>query len=279
MVGPQDAAQICLERWMDPLLFWQGRRTLVLGCTGFLGTHVVRALLERGAQVTGLIRDSQRPSEFFADRFHRKIRVVRGTADPQRLRSLIAVHDPAAVFQLVSVSGQSHAKHRITSEFLRTVARYSPDLPVVVPITAEETNTIHFRNHPLGQMRVGFVQLPSLFGAGNTSGHAWTSRLFANAAHGHSLPPPERDEPLILASDAAQSLLTAAETLTSLGEPPVEGLWLEAPATTTTRELYHRLAAPQSYPHDDLARSIETTLRWYERYSPMNSQPPIRAAA
>lgn len=262
---------------MDPSTFWHGRRTLVLGCTGFLGTNVVRALLERGAHVTGLIRDSQRPSEFFADKFHRKIRVVRGTADPQRLRSLIAIHGPAAVFQLASVSGQASAKHRITSEFLRAVAKLSPSLPVVVPVAQSET-AVQFHNHPLGQLRVGFVKLPTLFGEGNTSGQEWPSRLFANAAQGRIALPPERNEPLTYARDAADSLLAAAELLTALPVAPAEGLWLEPPATTTSRELYDRVASPMDRPHDALSRLVETTLRWYERHGP-KAAPPARVAA
>lgn len=262
---------------MDPSTFWHGRRTLVLGCTGFLGTNVVRALLARGAQVTGLIRDSQRPSEFFADKFHRKIRVVRGPADPQRLRSLIAIHGPEAVFQLASVSGQANAKHRITSEFLRAVAKLSPSLPVVVPVAQSET-AVQFRNHPLGQLRVGFVKLPALFGEGNTSAQEWSSRLFANVAQGRLALPPERNEPLTAAVDAADSLLAAAEMLTVLPAAPSEGLWLEPPATTTSRELYDRVVSPMDRPHDALSRLVESTLRWYERHGP-KAAPPARMAA
>ncbi len=263
---------------MDPSTFWRGRRTLVLGCTGFLGTYVVRTLLERGADVTGLIRDSQRPSEFFADNLHRRIRVVRGPADPQRLRSLIAIHGPAAVFQLAAVSGQSHAKHKITAEFLRAVARLSPSLPVVVPVARIES-AIQFRNHPLGEMRVGFVRLPALFGAGNTAADSWASRLFAAASRGRAIAAPERDEPLIWAADAADALLEAAEWLTELAEPPANGLWHEAPATTTARELRDRIARPRTPPIDALDQIAARTLDWYERHATRTELEPLRAAA
>jgi nucleoside-diphosphate-sugar epimerase len=260
---------------MDPSTFWRGRRTLVLGCTGFLGTHVVRALLERGAAVTGLIRDSQRPSDFFAERFHRKIRVVRGAADPQRVRSLIAVHQPVAVFQLASVSGQSHAKHRITAEFLRAVARLSPALPVVVPVEATDA-AVRFRNEPLGRMRLGFLRLPALFGPGHAKG-SWAARAFASAAAGRFPPLPDRDEPLLYAADAANALLEAAEWLTSVVEPPADGLWIDPPATATARELHARLT--HTGPADPLGRIVERTLRWYERHATNAVQPPLRAAA
>lgn len=37
--------------------FWKDRNVFVTGCTGLLGTHLVEELLNRGACVTGLIRD------------------------------------------------------------------------------------------------------------------------------------------------------------------------------------------------------------------------------
>lgn len=36
--------------------FWRGRRVFITGCTGFLGSWLTAALLERGAAVTGLVR-------------------------------------------------------------------------------------------------------------------------------------------------------------------------------------------------------------------------------
>lgn len=262
---------------MDPSSFWRGRRALVLGCTGFLGTHVVRALLERGALVTGLVRDSQRSSEFLAERFDRKITVVRGSADTLRIRSLIAVHEPAAVFQLAAVSGQSHVKHRITADFLRAVARLSPSLPVVVPVGPAD-RSVEFRSRTPERLRLGFVSLPTLFGEGSTADD-WTARLFANAAQGRLIPPTERDEPLAHAAQAANVLLAAAEILTALAEPPVEEFRLNPSATTTARELQARVGRPYEFPEDSLAELVDRTLRWYERRAPRPELPPVRRAA
>lgn len=52
--------------------FWRGRRVFITGCTGFLGSWLTAALLDRGAAVTGLIRaleaDSQLVSTGLIDR-------------------------------------------------------------------------------------------------------------------------------------------------------------------------------------------------------------------
>ena len=36
--------------------FWRGRRVFITGCTGFLGSWLTAALLERGAAVESLLR-------------------------------------------------------------------------------------------------------------------------------------------------------------------------------------------------------------------------------
>ena len=44
------------------VVFWRGRRTLVTGATGLIGSHLVGALLGAGAEVTVLLRDQDRRS-------------------------------------------------------------------------------------------------------------------------------------------------------------------------------------------------------------------------
>ncbi len=43
--------------------FWRGRRVFITGCTGFLGSWLTAALLERGATVVGLVRQQEPESQ------------------------------------------------------------------------------------------------------------------------------------------------------------------------------------------------------------------------
>ncbi len=47
--------------------FWNGRPVFITGCKGFLGSHLSKTLRDRGAAVTGLVRDRTAYSGFFGD--------------------------------------------------------------------------------------------------------------------------------------------------------------------------------------------------------------------
>jgi len=61
--------------------FWQDRRVLVTGCTGLVGSWTVRALLDRGAHVVGLVRDDVAGSELNRGGLTERIDVVRGSVE------------------------------------------------------------------------------------------------------------------------------------------------------------------------------------------------------
>ena len=65
--------------------FWTDRRVLVTGCTGLVGSWTTRALLERGAHVVGLVRDSVTGSELVRGGLIERIDVVRGGVESEPL--------------------------------------------------------------------------------------------------------------------------------------------------------------------------------------------------
>ena len=58
--------------------FWKDRNVFVTGCTGLFGSWLTMALVERGANVTGLIRDLVPKSNLNWSGFNDKITIVRG---------------------------------------------------------------------------------------------------------------------------------------------------------------------------------------------------------
>src|SRR2546430_2593425 len=65
--------------------FWQDRRVFVTGCTGLVGAWTVRALLERGAHVVGLVRDQVAGSELVRGGLLERIDVVHGGVEDYAL--------------------------------------------------------------------------------------------------------------------------------------------------------------------------------------------------
>lgn len=58
--------------------YWRGKRVLVTGPTGLVGSWLCASLLSMGATVVGLVRDHDRRSELFRSDTHRRISIVNG---------------------------------------------------------------------------------------------------------------------------------------------------------------------------------------------------------
>jgi CDP-glucose 4,6-dehydratase len=83
--------------------FWQDRRVFVTGCTGLVGAETVRALLDRGAHVVGLVRDRVPGSELFRAGLARRIDVVRGAVeDYALLERTLAEYEVQTVIHLAA---------------------------------------------------------------------------------------------------------------------------------------------------------------------------------
>lgn len=82
---------------------WQQRRVLVTGCTGLLGSWLTAALVERGAEVVGLVRDLVPESELVRSRTIDRIRVVRGDlTDMPVLERALGEYEVETVFHLAA---------------------------------------------------------------------------------------------------------------------------------------------------------------------------------
>lgn len=83
--------------------FWRDRSVLVTGGTGFLGAWLVRELLERGAQVTALVRDQVAGAPFTRDGLDRRVSVVQGEVqDYALMERTLGEYEVESVFHLAA---------------------------------------------------------------------------------------------------------------------------------------------------------------------------------
>ena len=83
--------------------FWRDRSVFITGCTGLLGSWMVAELVERGAKVTGLVRDLVPKSRLYTDDWADKINIVRGgVEDLVTLERAIAEYEVDTVFHLAA---------------------------------------------------------------------------------------------------------------------------------------------------------------------------------
>lgn len=80
---------------------WIGRRVLVTGATGIVGSWLVKALLTRGAHVVALIRDTDPQSELLRSGDIQRVSVVNGVLeDLWAVERAISLHEVDTVFHL-----------------------------------------------------------------------------------------------------------------------------------------------------------------------------------
>lgn len=83
--------------------FWKDRNVLVTGCTGLLGSWLIRSLFERQANIIGLIRDSVPRSNLKHDGFEDKITTARGEIEDYfLLERTINEYEIDSVFHLAA---------------------------------------------------------------------------------------------------------------------------------------------------------------------------------
>ncbi len=81
--------------------FWKDRKVFVTGCTGLLGSWLTKGLVEKGAEVTGLIRDLVPKSNLNWTGFNQKINIVRGELEDYfKLERALNEYEIDTVFHL-----------------------------------------------------------------------------------------------------------------------------------------------------------------------------------
>ncbi|HEX9792722.1 MAG TPA: NAD-dependent epimerase/dehydratase family protein [Planctomycetota bacterium] len=80
---------------------WEGRRVLVTGATGLVGSWLCKALLERGARVTAFVRDPDPLSELTLSGADRRVRIAMGKLESHAdVERAVNEHEIEAVFHL-----------------------------------------------------------------------------------------------------------------------------------------------------------------------------------
>ena len=84
---------------------WRGRRVLVTGAAGFLGTWLTQALVDSGARVVCLVRDEEPETLFFLAGLDRCVTLVRGSVtDYFLLERVLRQYEIDTVFHLAAAA-------------------------------------------------------------------------------------------------------------------------------------------------------------------------------
>ncbi|QKN79759.1 GDP-mannose 4,6-dehydratase [Bacillus pumilus] len=83
--------------------FWNGKNVFVTGCTGLLGSYLVKELIDQGANVTGLVRDQVPRSNLYQGSQFEKMNVVQGALeDMQTIERALGEYEIDTVFHLAA---------------------------------------------------------------------------------------------------------------------------------------------------------------------------------
>lgn len=83
--------------------FWKDKNVFVTGCTGFLGSYLVKELVRLGANVTGLVRDHVPRSNMYNGEEFKKINIVHGNVeDEYLLERALGEYEIDTVFHLAA---------------------------------------------------------------------------------------------------------------------------------------------------------------------------------
>lgn len=85
--------------------FWRRRHVFVTGATGLVGSWLIKALVEKGAEVTALVRNKNCGSELFRSKTAEKVHVVQGVVEDFPNTAKVFAHRKfEVVFHLASTN-------------------------------------------------------------------------------------------------------------------------------------------------------------------------------
>ncbi|WP_207643686.1 GDP-mannose 4,6-dehydratase [Desnuesiella massiliensis] len=83
--------------------FWKERNVFITGCTGFLGSYMSKKLVELGANVTGLVRDTIPKSNLYVGDHYKKMNIVQGSLeDYDLIERALGEYEIDTVFHLAA---------------------------------------------------------------------------------------------------------------------------------------------------------------------------------
>jgi CDP-glucose 4,6-dehydratase len=131
-----------------PIEFWNDRNVFITGCTGLLGSWLTKNLVEKGANVIGLIRDLVPKSNLNWSGFDNKIVTVRGEIEDYFiLERILNEYEIDSVFHLAAQTIVSIANRNPLSTFeanikgtwnLLEASRRSPLLERIVVASSDK---------------------------------------------------------------------------------------------------------------------------------------------
>ncbi len=86
-----------------PKQYWRHKNVFITGCTGLLGSWLTKALVEKGANVIGLVRDHIPKSNFILLGMDERINIVRGEIENlETLERIINEYEIDTIFHLAA---------------------------------------------------------------------------------------------------------------------------------------------------------------------------------
>ena len=143
---------------------WKNRNAFVTGATGFVGSHVARVLVERGARVVCLQRDAVRANSLDLFDLRRRVTVINGSVeDFSLMERVINEYEIEAVFHLAAQAIVGAANRSPVSTFeanirgtylLLEACRGNPTVKRVVVASSDKAYGTHANlpydeNYPL----------------------------------------------------------------------------------------------------------------------------------